>query len=345
MGKHLKEYERYLIETWLKEGVKPMEISRRLHKHYNTIYAEIRKGSVSQLINNWSGKTRLVYYADVAQRITVERGHNKGRDLKIGHDHALAAYIEHLIGDLHYSPYAVVQTIRRDSRFTTDICESTLYSYIDSGLFLHISNKDLYVKRNKRRKKKHDTVNRPCYHKPPEKSIEHRPASVDTRDTYGHWEMDTVYSGTHKSKSCLLVLTERKTLDEYLLKMPDRTYQSTVSALDKLERAIGAETFRNRFKSITVDNGVEFGDGSRIEHGADGHKRTAVYFCHPFASSERGSNENQNRLIRHWIRKGESIADYSTADIQRIQDWINNYPRRKFGGMSSNEYKASLGIV
>lgn len=345
MGKHIKEYERYLIESWLKEDIKPMEIARRLNKHYNTIYYEIKKGTVTLLNSDLT--YRMEYCADTAQRITNERGHNKGRDLKIGHDHALAAYIEHLVLDLRYSPYAVVQSIRKNKNFSTDICETTLYSYIDSGLFLNISNKNLPIKGH--RKQKHDKVeeNRSSYHKTPEKSIEHRPKDVYKRDTYGHWEMDTVYSGKGKSKCCLLVLTERQTLDEYLLKMPDRTYNSTVKALDKLEKSMGLKAFRDRFKTITVDNGTEFGDGDLIERSAvnDKKKRTSVYFCHPYASSERGSNENQNKLVRRWIPKGDSIGDYSPEEIQKYQDWINNYPRRKFGGMSSNEYKASLGIA
>lgn len=324
-----------------------MEIARRLNKHYNTIYYEIKKGSVPQLINNWSGKTRMVYCADVAQRITEERGHNKGRDLKIGHDYALASYIEHLIRDMRYSPYAVVQAIRKSKDFSTDICETTLYSYIDSGLFLNISNKNLPIKGRRKKKQDKTDVNRPSYHKPPEKSIEHRPKEIRDRDTYGHWEMDTVYSGKGKSKCCLLVLTERMTLEEYLFKMPDRTYSSTIKALDDLEKSMGLKAFQNRFKTITVDNGVEFGDGYSIEGSiTDNTKnRTSVYFCHPYASCERGSNENQNKFVRRWIPKGDSIGSYSVEDIQKYQDWINNYPRRKFNGMSSNEYKASLGIA
>lgn len=345
MGKHIKEYERYLIEDWLKQGIKPTEIAKKLNKHYNTIYYEIKKGLVTFRNPDWT--ERKEYCADVAQRITKERGHNKGRDLKIGHDYALASYIEYLIKDLRYSPYAVVQSIRKSKKFSTDICETTLYSYIDSGLFLNISNKNLPIKGHRKQKQDKPDVNRSSYHKPPEKSIEHRPKEIHNRNIYGHWEMDTVYSGKGKSKCCLLVLTERLTLEEYLFKMPDRTYGSTIKALDDLEKTIGLETFQNRFKTITVDNGMEFGDGSLIECSTtDSTKsRTSVYFCHPYASGERGSNENQNKLVRRWIPKGDSIGSYSEEEIQRCQNWINNYPRRKFNGMSSKEYKASLGIA
>lgn len=345
MGTHLKEYERYLIESWLKQGMKPAEVARKLGRHRNTIYYEIKKGAVTLRNPDWT--ERAQYCADAAQRITGERGRHKGRGLKIGHDYALAAQLEHLIGDLRYSPYAAVQSIRQDSRFPVSICESTLYHYIDSGLFLNISNKNLPVKGKRKQQHKKVGVLRPSCKKPPEKSIDTRPASVGRRDSYGHWEMDTVYSGKGKSKACLLVLTERMTLDEYLIKMPGRTCPSTVEALDRLEEALGFEAFRRRFKTITVDNGSEFGDGSLVERSctAPGGKRTTLYFCHPFCSGERGSNENQNKLVRRFIGKGEDIGRYSPGDIRQLQDWMNSYPRRKFNGMSTEQYKASLGIV
>ena len=344
MGKHLKEHERYLIEHWLGENVPVKVIAKRLGKHYTTIYQEIKKGTVTFR----DGKTWLdynKYCADVAQQKTIERGHNKGRDLKIGNDHELAQYIEYMVRDMRYSPYAVVQSIRKSGRFKTDICETTLYSYIDMGLFLGISNKNLPIKgKRKQTVKKVKRIHRPSHKKPADKTIENRPKYIRNREEYGHWEMDTVYSGKGKGKACLLVLTERKTLDEYLLKMPDRTLSSTVKALDRLEKSMGYRAFKDKFKTITCDNGVEFGNAELIERSivAKGKPRTAVYFCHPYSSWERGSNENQNKLVRRWIAKGERIADHTPEQIRFYEDWINNYPRRKFGGMSAKEYHASL---
>ncbi len=158
--------------------------------------------------------------------------------------------------------------------------------------------------------------------------------------------MDTVYSGRNKSKACLLEITERMTRDQYIIRMPDRTLPSVVHALDTLEKSMGAITFRETFKTITVDNGSEFGDGTAIEKSClSENPRTAVYFCHPYSSWERGSNENQNRLTLYWIPKGEDIAAYTDDQVQNIQDWINNYPRAMFGGLSANEYTQKLGII
>ena len=344
MSRYLTERERVRIEYMLKDGQTPKQIASALGKHYTTIYKEIKKGTVELMNSDLT--YRKEYCADAAQRITVERGKNKGRDLKIGHDYELAAYIEHLIGKRHYSPYAAVCDIRKSGRFCICICKTTLYSYIDMGLFLNISNKDLYSKR--RKKKKKDGSPRVSYKHVRAKSIEERPKAVDDRKEYGHWEMDTVYpgKGEDKSKQCLLVLTERMTRQEYIFRMPDRTLASTVSVLDRLERVIGFDVFKERFKTITADNGSEFGDATMIERSCtcSGRDRTAVYFCHPNASYERGSNENANKLVRHWIPKGADIGKYSDAQIADMQDWMNSLPRRLFDGLSVNEYMEKYGI-
>ena len=276
MGKYLTEVERYKIETMLKDGLTPCQVAERLGKHFTTIYKEIKKGTVTLRNSDWT--ERKEYCADVAQRITNKNQTNKGRDLKIGHDFELVHHIEYLIKEMHYSPYAVICDIRKSKKFETDICKTTLYNYIDKGLFLGISNKDLYSKKNK--KKDYEKVNRPSYKNKRGKSIEERPKAIDKREEYGHWEMDTVYSGKNTSKACLLVLTERMTREEYIMKLVDRTFNSTLKALDTLERILGHEAFKERFKTITVDNGNEFSDSDSMERSCffPDKKRTDVYF-------------------------------------------------------------------
>lgn len=341
MSKYFTETERYKLETMLKDGLSVMQIAERLGKHFTTIYKEIKKGTV-QLLNS-DLTYRYEYCADRAQAVTKERSHNKGIDIKLGSDYALHDYIVHLVKDLKYSPYAVAEAIKNNNSFSTTLCETTIYSYIHNNIFLDISDKDLHYNRKKTKDVTKDK--RPSYKNLRGKSIEERPKEIYKRNTYGHWEMDTVYSGKDKSKTCLLVLTERMTLDEYIIQMSDRTVDSTIKALNELERSLGAETFRKKFLTITADNGSEFANTEQIENSCVyPSKRTTLYFCHPYCSSERGSNENVNGLIRYWIPKGADIGQYTKEQIQHIQDWINNYPRKKFKGMSTNEYKALLGI-
>lgn len=68
-------------------------------------------------------------------------------------------------------------------------------------------------------------------------------------------------------------------------------------------------------------------------------KRTKIYYCHPYSSWERGSNENANRLIRRFIPKGADIGRFTHKMIKFIENWINNYPRRIF------DYKSSSGMI
>ena len=126
--------------------------------------------------------------------------------------------------------------------------------------------------------------------------------------------------------------------------MDNKKAESTVKALNSLERKLGAVKFRGIFKSITVDNGVEFLDFQNLEKSIINKKlkRTIIYYCHPFCSSERGSNENQNRLIRRFIPKGSDISLLTNEDIKQIQEWMNNYPRKLLGGKSANMLKKEL---
>lgn len=97
------------------------------------------------------------------------------------------------------------------------------------------------------------------------------------------------------------------------------------------ERKYGERLFRDVFKTITVDNGVEFSDAEGLEKSRrNKKKRTKVYYCHPYSSCERGSNENANRLIRRHIPKGVNFDKKSKTEIKEIETWINNYPRKIF---------------
>ncbi|MCD7784570.1 MAG: IS30 family transposase [Oscillospiraceae bacterium] len=147
--------------------------------------------------------------------------------------------------------------------------------------------------------------------------------------------MDSV-EGKKKTKKTVLALTERKSRDELFRLMPSKTSESVVKQLDKIERQVGTEKFKQIFKSITVDNGSEFMDVDGIERSVfTGEKRTQVYRCHPYSSNERGSNENQNRMLRRWKQKGTDFTNVTEEEIQKIEDWTNNYPRKMFGFCSA----------
>jgi transposase, IS30 family len=312
--------------------ISPTLLSTLLSKNERTIRREIKRG----LVEHTSSELLKImeYSAEYAQNDADSKNSAKGPEIKLGKDWNLVNEISRLIKENKYSPYAVVQHFERTNwPSETRICEKTLYNYIAAGDIANVTEKDLLYE-GKRRKpkgkpKRHsNTMNA-------SRSIDKRPQEVNERAVAGHWEMDTVYSGKNCSPSCLLTLTERKTKTEIARLIPDRTAASVKTEIDKIERQIGALSFRKLFISITSDNGVEFSNAEGLEKSILSNKaRTKLFFSHPYSSYERGTNENHNGIIRRFIPKGSDIGLEKKCFIRNIQDWMNNYPRKILGGRS-----------
>ena len=331
---HLTERDRYKIEGLLEGKKDAVEISIILRRSRSTIYREIKRGTVSRLQYDFTCKK--TYRANVAQADYDKQGREKERSLKIGKDKDLEAYIRVKLIK-RFSPDAIIGRIKAEGLvFEGIITTKTLYNYIEAGFFVGISNKNLWQKRNKKKRgyktvSRVNTNNRLC------RSIEDRPEKINNRVEYGHWEGDTV-KGPLGAKAGLFTLTERKTREEIIIKICEGTQEAIKEAVDGLEAKHGAE-FKVKFKSITFDNGVEFLGWKKLEVSVVGssERRTTVYFAHSYSSWERGTNENQNRMIRRFIPKGTNIANISDEDVQWIQDWMNNYPRKILGYRTANE--------
>lgn len=323
--RQLTAKDRYYIEVELKRGTKVSDIADALGFNRISIYKEISKGMCEQMNSDLT--KRLVYLSDYAQRKHEENVSRRGRKRKLEKDDEYLKQIGDKIANEKYSPEAAVYAVAGRK-----VCAKTIYNYIHADYLDGVGINQLpYAKKKKKKVTRvGKRVNRG-------KSIEERPQEANERKVYGHWEMDTVYS-SRDDKTCLLVLTERKTRNEKLFKIPDRTASSVVRCLNRLERKMGCRKFRETFKTITCDNGVEFSDWQGIEKSIRNNKpRTAVYFCHPYCSSERGSNENQNKMVRRWIPKGDDFGLYTDSEIQQIENWINSYPRKLFEWHSTKE--------
>ena len=151
--------------------------------------------------------------------------------------------------------------------------------------------------------------------------------------------MDLVEGKKGQNDPYLLVLTERASRKEIIELIPDKTSDSVIKGLDRIERRMGPVIFRNSFKTITTDNGSEFKDYEGIETSFTGSSipRTKKYFCDAYCSWQRGSNENLNRMIRRFLPKGNSFKEVTRNQVKRIQKFINNYPRKMFNFKSANE--------
>lgn len=320
--KHFTFNDRLRLEVLKKAGHKPKEIAEILHFHVSTIYRELKRGEFEALNSDLTTETR--YSPDIAQEYMNGVLTAKGADLKIGNEKEFADRIEDIIINEGYSPAAALAKVKAEGIDFT-VCVTTLYSYIDKGVFLNLTLKDLPEKRKGEKRTKRKTTQKRATKG---ESIENRPEEIDTREKFGNWEMDTVVGARGVSKKSLLVLTERKTRKEIIFLLKEHTAAAVVKALDKLERKMGAK-FREIFKTITVDNGSEFADGEGMERSKrTKKKRTKIYYCHPYSSWERGSNENQNKLVRRHIPKGVNFDDKTQGDVDNIAEWINNYPRR-----------------
>lgn len=323
--KHLNYQERLMIERWInKDNKSDKEIADLLDKSDRTIRRERKRGKVITRDSLW--REVVQYSADIAQEAYEYNLSDKGQDLKIGANFDLVEEIQRLLINEKKSPEVVKVELN------LDFSARTLRNYIRSG---EIFNLDKTHSIYKKGKEENNEEKRIAKHTPPEKSIEFRPAEANNRSVYGHWEGDLVVGKREKS-AVLLTLTERLTRQEIIVKLPSKHGEEVAKAFNRLERKLGARFYKT-FKSITFDNGSEFQKYELIEKSClRKKKRFEIYYAHPYCSGERGSNENNNRMIRRWIPKGMSIDSISNEFIQNVEDWLNNYLRPMFGYKSSN---------
>lgn len=330
--KHITYTERTMIETWYNQDHKSKEeIARLLHKSERTIRREINRGLV--IVKGYMWEDITEYSAKIAQDKYEYGMTSKGPGLKLDSDIELVKHIEKEIKENHKSPEVVAKELK-DNGFEIEITGRTIRNAIKSGvIFEKIKQGKIIYKKEYNNKNKEQRVSKMV---PAEKSIEYRPKEVLLRNVYGHWEGDLVV-GKQGTKTVLFTLTERMTRQEIIIKLPNKETATIAKALDKLERKYGTK-FYTMFKSITFDNGVEFMGYKGLEKSClRKKKRTTIYYAHPYCSGERGTNENNNRLIRRWIPKGQDMKDIKVSFIQEIEDWINNYPRAMFDYKSSND--------
>lgn len=333
--KHLTAHDRNKMAKMRKEGATMRQIGAALHVSAATVCRELKRGTYTYMNADYIEVTE--YIPERSQKRYEANLEAKGPGLKIGNHRDYAEKLEELIVDYDYSPSAALHEIENHpeiyGEFGVRVCWQTLYSYVEKRIFARLTNKDLPFK-GARQKKKTKHIRR-MKSAAKGDSIEKRPEEVNTRQEPGHWEMDLVVScrGGHK---CLMALTERVTRQEIMRLIPDKSAASVVRAMNTLERKYG-KMFPEVFKTITVDNGTEFSNCEGMETSIfkAGGQRTKVYYCHPYCSSERGSNEKQNQMIRRKFPKGTNFDRVSPKEVRMVEDWLNRYPRKILGWYSS----------
>lgn len=327
---YMTQRERDKLEAFLRAKKGVSWIARELGFSRQTIYNEIKRGTYMHTKDAWDTPR---YSADKGQDVQRRRAKSKGRGLKIGKDRAYAEFLERKILQEKFSPAAALAAARK-AGFKTSICVSTLYTYITTGLFLRLTNADLPEKSSRKPRKK-DEGSRVAHPNLP--SIEQRPEIINQRLERGHWEMDLVVS-CQGSTAALLTLTERVSREEIIMKVPNRKARTIRRAINRLEKK--TPNFREKFKTITTDNGMEFLEYKKLIRSVYGGIRFDVYYCHSYAAWEKGTNENHNRMIRRFFPKGTDFAKITEKQIVALQDWMNDYPRKILGWKSPNEMAA-----
>ena len=142
---------------------------------------------------------------------------------------------------------------------------------------------------------------------------------VRNRETFGHWELDTVVSSRSKSKGCLAIFLERKTRFYLAFKIPDRTAKSMFSAIEQLCQLFPKEAL----KAFTSDRGKEFACYPLVENLG-----ISFFFADAYSSWQRESNENANGLLREYFPKETDLAAISDEALNKALYDINHRPRK-----------------
>lgn len=307
---HLLESERRRIERLKKSGHGVREIARSLGRGIGTISEETRRNSV-----------RGVYDAKKAgHKARVRRQYSKQQCLKVVSHPELRRYVEEKLRE-EWSPELISGRIKHIDRYLPWVSPKAIYAFVYS-VHGRPFEKLLYskaVKKNGGPKRGTKAV------MDGRTSIEKRPKGVEKRKEFGHVEGDFIESGKDGSGS-LLVLVERKTRYPFLAYCADRT----ASAVNELIFTLLKDM---PLASLTLDNDVSFKKHQALSELID----AAVFFCHPYTSSEKGTVENRNRVVRRTLPKRTDLSQVQEDTIGMVQTKMRNRPMKCLGYKTPQE--------
>ncbi len=297
---HLTREERYQIGALRATGATIRRIAGVLDRSPSTISREIRRncglrgyrpGQADRLARTRSRSCR------VRRRIT----------------HKDWVLLEELIRR-DWSPEQISGRLRREKQLW--VSPELIYQHIyadkaeGGSLWTH-----LRCQQKRRKRYGSGRERRGCL--PDRVGIDQRPAEVDSRSRIGHWEGDTIIGKAHRGAAVTLV--ERASRFLRLSKLPRKTAKATRRAISRRLRP-----FADQINSLTLDNGKEFAQHRQIAQSLG----SAVYFADPYASWQRGTNENTNGLIRQYLPKSRDLTTLTSAEVRRIEARLNHRPRK-----------------
>ena len=254
---HLTSEERHIIEVRFNiDKWSIYAIAKSLGRPYNTIKNEVDRGTVYL----YNGKVTR-YKADKGEEVYLEHRKNSRRNYRCLETAGFLKYVEDQFFNEGWSLDSAVGNAKVKGLFTDKemVCTKTLYNYVDLGL-LKIKNIDLPEKLKRSEKSKKTRENK----KKLGNSIEQRPDDVDTREEFGHWEIDSVIGKKNEGEPQVMTLVERKLRESIWIKVRNHSAEAIDEALTALIEQFG-DKYNEVFKSITGDNGSEFANLSKVE--------------------------------------------------------------------------------
>lgn len=319
MKTHLTFPERERIEWLYRVKTSVRDIGKMIGRDHSVISRELRRNKVGQ----------APYTANKAKEVEEKR-RTKRKGMKLEKNIPLHDYV---LRELRrgMSPDVIsgcMKTMPIEELRGKTISHESIYHYIYEG---EGRNEGLYhlLLHHRRRRQKHGTRKSSKKSRILERlSINARPEEVASRTTFGHWESDTViYS---KQRAVLSVQVERASRLLRFHRAPNKTAEETEHALRKTIESLPEQ---GAFKTMTFDNGTEGARHTVIRDEYD----IATYFCDTYASWQKGTVENMNRIIRRFLPKTKDLSVLSDREIYEIQERINDMPRKILGYRTANE--------
>lgn len=291
---HLNTKQRNIIEVLHKENYSTRHIAKIIGVHHSTVARELHRVE---------GK----YCSALAEEDRKKNASRKGRKTKLSPQ--TANTIQTKLQET-WSPEQVAGRI-----FPKKISTKTIYNWIHKGM-IHV--KKTWLRRKGKKPKSQETRGKFIVGK----SIHERSPEVQTRTSFGHWELDTMVSSRGQSKGCFATFVERKTRFYLAIPIQDRSKHSMLEAMKRVIDAFPKGTFQ----SVTSERGKEFACYREIE--ALG---IPFYFADPYCAWQRGSNENSNGLLREFFPKGSDLSKVEVEELQKILLLLNHRPRKCLG--------------
>jgi len=306
---HLTSEERYTIWTLRKLGLSIRAVASALGRSPSTISRELRRN-----VSKRGYRARKAHELGCARRQICRKPTKLTPEVKLKIVSRLFA---------RWSPEQIAGRLRLEGLHR--ISHQTIYTYIAENR--RTGGKLYRFLRRRGKKYRAKGTGQRWTGINGRKSIDERPASVETRAVVGDWEVDTLV--TRKDRAVLLSLVERKSRFTLLACLSNKqAYPIARKIVSLLARHRHA-----RARTITSDNGTEFASFRYVEN----RLKIDFYFAHPYSSWERGTNENTNGLIREYFPKSSDFSDANRDRLRQVMDNLNNRPRKVLGYRTPKE--------